>query len=711
MSDPLESLRTRIDELDHRLIEALAERQRIVTEIAGLKADPALPLQDTERERDLLSRVSALAGAQGLDSYFVESLYRRILEHSVRFQAARQDNEGRGVGLVVAYQGVDGSYSHTAARSHFAATQGEVQYHGYRSFAAALEALIRGEAEVAFLPIENSLTGSITETYDLLSQTNLHLIGEEVHRVEHCLVALKPVPLGLIRRISSHPQALAQCSTFLAALQDCRVEIESDTASAAMLVAESGDLSRAAIASEEAATRYGLQVIKRNVANQKDNYTRFVAVAREAKPADCRLPHKTSLLLTTAHEKGALARCLNALAQHGVNLTKLESRPSLERPWQYLFYLDHEGGLHEQHVDLALRELVKHAEAVRVLGTYPRSGTASLAQKQQTSAPISEGKTEASVASIVACLPTAKEDSSLDLSGFASLRETSAMQSQEESFTPRREDAKSTNSAYRLASRAQRAADTVIEIGHIRVGGDAPFVMIAGPCSVESREQITACARAVRDAGGGLLRGGCFKPRTSRYDFQGLGFDGLALLHEAAHAYGLGIVTEVLHPADVDAVAREADVLQIGARNMQNFALLKAVGKSRLPVLLKRGLMASIDEWLAAAEYVMAEGNGRVILCERGIRTFETATRNTLDLSAVPVLRERTHLPVIVDPSHAVGRREWVAPLVRAARAVGANGVMIEIHPEPDRALSDGPQSLDFEQFRTLAHEMSREWV
>src|SRR5438874_6716226 len=481
MSDPLESLRSRIDELDHRLIEALAERQHIVAKIAGLKADPALPLQDAERERDLLSRVSALASAQGLDSYFVESLYRRILEHSVRFQAARQDNKGRGAGLVVTYQGIEGSYSHTAARSHFAATQSEVQYHGYRSFAAALEALIRGEAEVAFLPIENSLTGSITETYDLLSQTNLHLIGEEVHRVEHCLVALKPVPLGLIRRIGSHPQALAQCSNFLTTLQDCRVEIESDTASAAMLVAESGDLSRAAIASEEAATRYGLQVIKRNIANQKENYTRFVAVAREAKLADCRLPHKTSLLLTTAHEKGALARCLAALAQHGVNLTKLESRPSLERPWQYLFYLDHEGGLHEQHVDLALRELAKHAEAVRVLGTYPRSGTVSLAQKQQTTVPISQGIAEAPTANIAAPSPAAKK-----------------------------------NSAYRLASRAHRAADTFIEIGHNRVGGDAPFLMIAGPCSVESREQITACAHAVRDADGRHLRRERLDPAMSR---------------------------------------------------------------------------------------------------------------------------------------------------------------------------------------------------
>ena len=667
MADSLHSIRNRLDDVDRRLVEALAERQRLVAEVAALKADPTLPLQDVERERELLARIAELAGANGLDSYFVESLYRRILEHSVRFQAARQAGAGTVGALVVTYQGVEGSYSHTAARSHFATAGVEIQFHGYRSFATAIDALTAGEADIAFLPIENSLTGSITETYDLLGQANLHLIGEEVHRVEHCLLALEQVPLGLIRRIGSHPQALAQCSSFLDGLQDCRVEIEEDTASAAMLVAESGDLSRAAIASEEAAARYGLQVIKRNIANQKENYTRFVAIAREPKPADPRLPHKTSLLLTTAHEKGALARCLDTLAQHEVNLTKLESRPSTERPWQYLFYLDHEGGIHEQHVDVALRELRKHAQAVRILGSYPRSGaTASV----QVSRNISSAQEQTPRSPATKTSPVSEQ-----------------------------------NSAYRLASRRQQNVDSVIEIKGVRVGGDAPFAIIAGPCSVESREQILACARAVHEAGGKLLRGGCFKPRTSTYDFQGLGFNGLTLLHAAAAAYGLSIVTEVLHPGDVEAVAREADVLQIGARNMQNFALLKAVGKTRLPVLLKRGLMASIDEWLAAAEYVMAEGNARVILCERGIRTFETATRNTLDLSAVPVLRERTHLPVIVDPSHAAGRRQWVVPLVRAARAVGAHGVMIEIHPDPENALSDGPQSLALDEFKALASE------
>ena len=256
-----------------------------------------------------------------------------------------------------------------------------------------------------------------------------------------------------------------------------------------------------------------------------------------------------------------------------------------------------------------------------------------------------------------------------------------------------------------LVDRGDRP-DTVVEVAGVRIGGDHPPVLIAGPCSVESREQIFASARAVREAGGVMLRGGCFKPRTLPYDFQGLGFEGLSLMHEAGRAHGLPIVTEVLHPRDVEAVAREADVLQIGARNMQNFELLKEVGKTRTAVLLKRGMSASIAEWLAAAEYVLAGGNERVVLCERGIRTFETATRNTLDVSAVVVARERTHLPVIVDPSHAAGLRRWVPALAKAALAAGAHGLIVEAHPDPDHALSDGPQSLTFDGLRQLADEI-----
>lgn len=267
------------------------------------------------------------------------------------------------------------------------------------------------------------------------------------------------------------------------------------------------------------------------------------------------------------------------------------------------------------------------------------------------------------------------------------------------------------SSSYRLVSRTHHSLDTEITVGEVSIGGPVSVggpepVLVAGPCSVESRDQINSCARAVAEAGGHILRGGCFKPRTSPYSFQGLGREGLDLLAAAGRAHGLPVVTEVMDKDDVPIVSEKADILQVGSRNMQNFALLKAVGRSDRPVVLKRGMMSTIDEWLMAAEYILSEGNPEVILCERGIRTFETSTRNTLDLSAVPVVRERTHLPIIVDPSHAAGVRRWVASLAKAAIAVGAHGVMIEIHPDPTRALSDGEQSLTLEEFATLADEL-----
>lgn len=260
-------------------------------------------------------------------------------------------------------------------------------------------------------------------------------------------------------------------------------------------------------------------------------------------------------------------------------------------------------------------------------------------------------------------------------------------------------------STHQLVSRENHPDNTIIDLGAVAVGGPNP-VLIAGPCSVESRDQILACAEEVARCGGHILRGGCFKPRTSPYSFQGLGLEGLTLLQAAGRAFGLPVITEVMDTDDVAAVAAMSDILQIGSRNMQNFSLLKAVGRTDRPVMLKRGMMSSIDEWLSAAEYILSEGNRQVILCERGIRTFETSTRNTLDLSAVPVVRERTHLPIIVDPSHACGVRRWVQPLTAAAVAVGAHGVMVEMHPDPDNALSDGAQSLTFDAFERLAASM-----
>ncbi|MGO9568050.1 MAG: 3-deoxy-7-phosphoheptulonate synthase [Desulfomonilaceae bacterium] len=258
---------------------------------------------------------------------------------------------------------------------------------------------------------------------------------------------------------------------------------------------------------------------------------------------------------------------------------------------------------------------------------------------------------------------------------------------------------------YKLVGRELHPEPSVIRVGHVAVGGDR-LVVIAGPCAVEERERTLEIARSVRRYGAVLFRGGAFKPRTSPYAFQGLGEEGLKILAEVRDETGLGIVTEMTSPSQADLMAKYVDVVQIGARNMQNFELLKSVGRMRKPVLLKRGLAATIEEWLMSAEYILSEGNDQVILCERGIRTFEGYTRNTLDLTAVPVVKALTHLPIIIDPSHATGIREKVSPMARAAIAAGADGLIVEVHTEPDKALSDGPQSLYPEQFEQLMRHL-----
>ncbi len=260
---------------------------------------------------------------------------------------------------------------------------------------------------------------------------------------------------------------------------------------------------------------------------------------------------------------------------------------------------------------------------------------------------------------------------------------------------------------FKLTSRESHPEDTIVEMNGTRVGNGTLTIM-AGPCAIENREMMLATASAVAGAGATILRGGAYKPRTSPYSFQGLGVEGLKYLQEAGKETGLPTVTEVMEPSQVEVVAEHADILQVGTRNMQNYSLLTAVGKAGKPVMLKRGYGATIEEWLMAAEYIVSSGQPNVILCERGIRTFETYTRNTLDLTAVPLLHHLTHLPVVVDPSHATGKRWLVKPMALAAVAAGADGIMVEVHPKPDEAMSDGEQSLSYEQFADMTDDLLR---
>jgi chorismate mutase/prephenate dehydratase len=669
----IQSIRERLDALDASLVDALAERHRLVLEVARRKAEGGARLRDLPREEDVLTRLVDRARAAGLDGFFVTRLYREILSHSVRAQEAALMAHGGSTAasaIRVGYQGVEASPGQLAAARHFGARGGDVAYSGFDSLEEMLEQVRGGGLDCAVVPIEDTTSGSVDRAYDLLARMDLAFVGEEVLDLDHCLLGLEDVPLSRIRRIYSHPQALAQCERFLATLGDCHVEALPDAAMAARRVRDEQDLSQAAIAGEEAGRHYGLSVLKRGLADQQSHLARLIVVAAKPTSFDERIPCKTSLILATRHEEGALLRCLSVLAEHHLSMTKLESRPRPNNPWEYLFYVDFEGNLKSANVAEAVRKLAAHTSYLKVLGSYPSRTT-------QEAKP-AEPRPRATLAA----------------------RSENAPERQE---APPALDKK----PYTLASRAHRREDTVIHVAGVRIGGPDP-VIIAGPCAVESREQIRACARLVKELGGHMLRGGCFKPRTSPYSFQGLGYEALDLMAEAGAEVSLPIVTEVMHPADVGPVAQKAHVLQIGARNMQNFSLLKEVGKVDRPVMLKRGLMSSIDEWLSAAEYVLAHGNQMVFLCERGIRTFETSTRNTLDLSAVPVIKELTHLPIIIDPSHAVGVRRWIPPLAEASLASGAHGLMVEIHPDPKQALSDGPQALTFEMFERLMERLSR---
>jgi 3-deoxy-7-phosphoheptulonate synthase len=258
---------------------------------------------------------------------------------------------------------------------------------------------------------------------------------------------------------------------------------------------------------------------------------------------------------------------------------------------------------------------------------------------------------------------------------------------------------------FKLASHAFKREGSVFDIGGVKIGGPEVIVM-AGPCSVETEEQIFTIAKYVKESGAKILRGGAFKPRSSPYSFQGLGLEGLKLLRRAADEYKLKVITEVMDKSQIDPVEKYADILQVGARNMQNYTFLRDLGKASKPVMLKRGLAATIEEWLMSAEYILAGGNEKVILCERGIRTFETATRNTMDISAIPVIKKKSHLPIFADPSHGVGIRDKVIPMARASVAAGADGIMVEVHNDPNHALSDGAQSLYPEQFAQMMKEV-----
>jgi chorismate mutase/prephenate dehydratase len=551
----------------------------------------------------------------------------------------------------VAIQGEEGSYSEEAGIKYWGKS---VVFVPSRSFEDVVSMVERGDADYGLLPLENTLIGSIAHTYDLILESHLPIIGEVITPVSHCLLSIKKVQVKDIKRVYSHPAALSQCATFLQGLHDCEIIPIYDTAGSAMKISRDKDPASAAIASKLAAQLYNLEILAEKLEDYPNNQTRFIVIGREAEESSLKNA-KTSIVFTTLHQPGALYQVLKVFNDYGINLTKLESRPHKTEPWRSYFYLDFEGHERESIVREAMKELKEQTNFLKVLGSYP--------------------------------LWTGKRKI--------------------ESLVVEEYEDKSHLPLYSL-ERAEGPTEILLEnppLEPLAIGG-GEFTIIAGPCSVEGRKQLFKTANLIRESDVRILRGGAFKPRTSPYSFQGLGEEGLKLLREARETYNLYIISEVISPADVELVAEYVDILQIGARNMQNFTLLNEIGSVGLPVMLKRGMSATINEFLLSAEYILKHGNNNIILCERGIRTFETSTRNTLDLSSVPLLKAKTHLPVFVDPSHGTGNRDLVLPMSKAAMVAGADGIMVEVHFQPDSALSDGNQSLDPATYTNFMKEL-----
>lgn len=646
---PLSGLRETIEAIDRDLVRLVHERMRTVREVGRLKnAHSAQPLRDGERERELFAFWAREGERYGLSGYHLGRLLRELLNWSRRDQerfleGAESARAGQGV-VRVAFQGERHAYSDLAARKLFASRGATLRTTGRRTFEATFDALESGEVEYALLPVENTIVGSIEENWRGLTERAMHIVDEEVWHVEHVLAALPGARLADLTRVRSHPVALAQCGRFLTGLVGTSIEEFHDTAGAAVAVAQEGDPTIAAVCSEEAASGAGLDVLARDVADRHDNVTRFLLLSREAEPVDARLGARTSIVFTVRHERGALAACLGDLAAHGVNLTKLESRPLQDAPWEYLFHADLDGDAERDPLRAALDAMRAHTLHLRVLGSYPRRAGVG-------DEPVPDPVSEAS-------------------EGHA---------------TPTRE----------AAPKPLRSGSALrFTVGGVEVGRES-FVCMVAPRSAIDPSDWLALAEAARARGAHVLHAGS-QPIDARQ---------LEALKDAGARYEMPVACPVRREADVRRVAHVAGLFVVEGGSMHDPDLLRILGRAGKPVVLERGPSATIDELLHAADCIAEVGNRQIVLCERGIRTFETATRNTLDVSAVPVLHARGPWPVIVDPCHALGQPELVAPLALAAAAAGADGLVLGAR------VGEGPGTnaegeLDAQQWSDLARRL-----
>ena len=645
MAEQLDSLRKRIDDADRELLEALAQRMKVVDEILQEKESRGLPLFDSVRETELLTRAALLAGQKDLDPVLAERVLKEVINHSREVQSRRvhrELNPDLKRVRTVAFQGTKGAYSWLACRKHFGQ---EIEAVGYGSFSETVHALEKGHVDLALLPVENVLAGSIHEVYDLLTESRLHVVGEEYLRIEHCLIGLAETPLEQIEAIFSHPVALQQCRGFIKGLPNARYESYIDSAEAVRKVKQDGDSKHGAIASAEAGELYELSVLREGISDHPENYTRFWVISREPVAVDLRIPAKTSVQLVTDHTEGALVAALAALAAHRVNLTKLESRPQKGTPWQYQFHLEMEGNVEEERVIRALDDVRSRARLLRVLGCFPSGELATTSRAEISGHQV-----------------TPAESAGLS---FVHRVETPAPDVQ--------------------PSRPRETKQ--ISLGKVLLGSEE-FVLIVGLGLTTAAETIEQVARLARARGNALLLA-IPEPGSGRFDLEQFRqFKNVAREHQMPTA------SLAQAPEQVGPLSLFVDLFVISSQNMQNTSLLEEVGRVSVPVILKRGISSTLRELMVSAETILKRGNQDVVLCECGIRTFESVSRTTLDLGAIMALKDRTHLPIMIDPTQCVTRAHRIHPLLEACREVGADGAILQVDLDASKRSALGMEHL-----------------
>ncbi len=644
--DALKQIRGEITRVDEQILNLLSERRRLSHAVAATKDVNTAVIRDPSREEDLLVSLVQNGRQKGLDSHFVTRVFHEIIDDSVRIQQEyfqRAIHQGDTPALRVAIQGIEGSYSSNVTKKYLSRrNEGHILVECQRHD-EVIEAVEQGRADLGILPIENTNTGAYGEVYDLLLQTNLHIVGEEKIEIRYCLLSPQVQPIANIRKIYCHAQAAAQCSQFLAKLPDVVIENYPDSAVSVRRLKEEGISEYAAIASEEAANLYGLNILSTQIANTSRIYTRYIVVSRKATEVDQRIPCKTSIVMATHHKAGALLESLQVFRDHEINLAKLESRPIEGNPWEELFYVDFDGNLADPSIREAMNKLATVTRFLKVLGCYP-AGELSRTQ------------------------PPKKR-----------------IRAQEAKVDPE------------TAPAAAKVARMSFQVhGHL-IGGDQP-VFIAGPDTFGSMSQFSRLARVARDSGVDMLRIGCTGAMGDLALRTAVEETDLMMARETADGYDMGLITEVSSSNEIELVGKYADMIQVGAWNMRNTPLLKELGRQTKPVLLYRNIASGIEEFVEAANWVLSGGNRQVVLCDAGIKRFDGSARTIIDPASICELSDMTGLPVIVDLRHAAKDRQQQIRLATSLKSLPIAGLLFS---------TDWHHSTDEASLRGLSAELN----